>query len=346
MKWIKRLFLAALVLGALGGGAVYWLMFMPNTPGYDGYRGAILPPGSSFETVTDSLESAGLLGSRTSFEWAATLTGWRRQLKPGYYRFEAGANNLALLDKIRKGRQDPVRVTVPPGTRPAVLAAILRRDLNADSADVHDAFSDQEFARELGTDTTHLFGYMRPNSFDIYWTTDGRGAIRRLKQEWDRFWTDEMEAKAAAMNLSKEDVLTVASIVEWEARKDDEKPTIAGVYLNRLRIGMKLDADPTVQYALMKQDGGRMRRLFYADYRTPSPYNTYLRPGLPPGPITNPSEASIRAVVNPAQHEYLYFVADGTGGHVFSRTLAEHNRAAAAYRRMIREQRAEDPGSL
>ncbi len=341
MKWIKRLFLAALVLGLLGAALVYWMLFMPNTTAYDGFAGAILPRGSSFEAVTDSLDESGLLASRTSFEWAATATGWGRQLKPGYYRFESGATNYDLLDKIRKGRQDPVRVAIPPGTRPEVLAAVLRRDLAIDSTAFREALRDPAFAAELGTDTTHLFGYMRPNSFDIYWTTDARGAIERLKTEWDRFWTDEMEAKAAAMNLSKDEVLTVASIVEWEARKAEERPTIAAVYLNRLRIGMKLDADPTVQYALMRQDGGRMRRLFFADYKTPSPYNTYLRPGLPPGPITNPSESSIRAVVNPDEHEYLYFVADGTGGHVFSRTLTEHNRAAAAYRQMIREQQAQ-----
>ena len=232
-------------------------------------------------------------------------------------------------------------MTIPPGTRPEVLAAVLRRDLAIDSTAFREALRDPAFAAELGTDTTHLFGYMRPNSFDIYWTTDARGAIERLKNEWDRFWTDEMEAKAAAMNLSKEDVMTVASIVEWEARQVEERPAIAAVYLNRLRIGMKLDADPTVQYALMKQDGGRVRRLFFRDYKTVSPYNTYLRPGLPPGPINNPSESSIRAVVNPDEHEYLYFVADGTGGHVFSRTLREHNRAAAEYRRMIRAQQAQ-----
>ena len=342
MKWLLRLFLFALVLGLLGAGLVYWILFMPNTPSYDGYAGAILPQGSSFEAVADSLDANGVLASRTTFEWAGTATGWGRQLKPGYYRFEAGARNWDILRKIRAGRQDPVRVTIPPGTRPEVLAAVLRRDLAIDSAAFREALRDPAFARELETDTTHLFGYMRPNSFDIYWTTDARGAIKRLKNEWDRFWTDEMEAKAAAMNLSKDEVLTVASIVEWEARKAEERPTIAAVYLNRLRIGMKLDADPTVQYALMKKDGGRMRRLLYKDYyETISPYNTYLRPGLPPGPINNPSESSIRAVVNPDEHDYLYFVADGTGGHVFSRTLSEHNRAAANYRRMLRAQQSD-----
>lgn len=339
MKLLKRLLVVAVLLAALGAGALYWLFLMPNTPAYEGYRGAKIPRGASFAQATDSLAAAGLLGNRATFRWAATLTGWGRQLKPGHYRFEAGATNYDILDKVRKGRQDPIRVTIPPGIRPAVLAAVLRRDLDLDSAAVHDLFFDPEFAAELGTDTTHLFGYMRPNSFDIYWTTDARGAVRRLKQEWDRFWTDEMAQQAARMGLTREEVLTLASIVEWEARDPEERPAVAGVYLNRLRIGMKLDADPTVQYALMRRDGGRMRRLFYADYALQDPYNTYLRTGLPPGPITNPSESSIRAVLDPAEHDYLYFVADGSGGHHFSTTYNEHLRAAARYRALMQERR-------
>ncbi len=350
MKLLVRLLLAALALGLLAALAVYWLLFMPNTPDYDGFRGAKLPAGSSFETVADSLGSAGLLASRTSFEWAATVTGWGRQLKPGYYRFEDGASNWDLLRKIRAGRQDPVRVTVPPGTRPGVLAAVLRRDLNADSAAVRAALRDPAFAADLGTDTTHLFGYMRPNSFDIYWTTDARGAVRRLKSEWDRFWTDDMQRKADALGLSQDEVLTLASIVEWEARQPEERPRIAGVYLNRLlgrtRAGrMRLQADPTVQYALMRREGGRMRRLLYEDYGFPDAYNTYLTDGLPPGPITNPSESSVRAVLEGEAHDYLYFVATGDGTHTFSRTLGEHNRAAEAYRALMRERRGtEDSG--
>lgn len=339
MKLLRRLALAALVLLLLGAAALYWLFLMPNTPGFDGARGVKLPAGTSFEAAVDSLQSAGLLASATSFRLAAGLTGWGRQLKPGHYRFEAGAGNRDLLDKIRKGRQDPIRVTIPPGVRPQVLAAVLRRDLDTEPDSLVAALRDPALAEELGTDTLHLFGYMRPNSFDIYWTTDARGVVRRLKREWDRFWTDEMQHQAEALGLSRDDVLTLASIVEWEARLPEERPAVAAVYLNRLRIGMKLDADPTVQFALMRRDGGRPRRLFHADYRVEDPYNTYLRPGLPPGPITNPSEASVRAVLEPAEHGYLYFVANGEGGHTFSRTYAEHLRAARAYQALMQERR-------
>jgi UPF0755 protein len=131
----------------------------------------------------------------------------------------------------------------------------------------------------------------------------------------------------------------MASIVEWEARLEEEKPRIAGVYLNRLRIGMRLQADPTVQFALMQVEGGRMRRLLFRDYEFQHPFNTYLYGGLPPAPINNPSPSSIHAVLDPEPHDYLYFVARGDGGHTFSRTLSEHNRAARDYRTMMRERR-------
>jgi UPF0755 protein len=186
---------------------------------------------------------------------------------------------------------------------------------------------------------------MRPNTFDIYWTMDAEEAVRRIEGWYDRFWTDAREARARALGLTPEEVLTLASIVEWEARVPEERPRIAGVYLNRL-LGrtaagrMRLQADPTVQYALMDADGGPMRRLMLSDYRFPHPYNTYLIDGLPPGPITNPSESSIDAVLENEAHDYLYFVAEpgGSGRHRFSRTGAEHAQAAAEWSRWLTEQ--------
>jgi len=346
MKLLKRAALVGAILIVVAAGTGYWLMFAGNTPHYDGHRGVKIPAGASFEAAVDSLEASGLVASRTSFVAAGTITGWRRQIKPGHYRFEAGASNFAMLDKIRKGRQDPIRVTIPPGVRPPVLAAVLRRDLDLDAEAFLEALRDPELASDLGTDTTHLFGFMRPNTFDIYWTTSPAGVVRRLKMEWERFWTDEMQQRADNLGLSKGDVVTLASIVEWEARAPEERPRIAGVYLNRLlgttRNGrMRLQADPTVQYAIMQTEGGRMRRLLYADYRLNHPYNTYLIDGLPPGPITNPSESSIRAVVEPEDHDYVFMVARGDGTHVFTRTLAEHNRAVQAYRELMRQRRGE-----
>src|SRR5690606_24584631 len=182
-------------------------------------------------------------------------------------------------------------------------------------------------------------------TFEMYWTHDAREALRRIHNRYERFWTDAREAKAEALGLTPDEVLTMASIVEWEARRPEERARIAGVYLNRL-LGrtpagrMRLQADPTVQYALMDADGGPMRRLMRTDYGFPHPYNTYLIDGLPPGPITNPSESTLDAVLDNEAHEYLYFVAapGGDGRHRFSRTAAEHNRAAAEWSAWLSEQ--------
>ena len=343
MKLFLRLLLVLVVLGLLAAGFAYWVLFAPNSNPFEGQRGVKLPAGTGFEAAMDSLEAAGLLSSRTSFRLAGTLTTWGRQLKPGHYRFDAGANNWTLLRKIRSGRQDPIRVTVPPGVRPQVFAAVIQKQLDTPADSLLEALRDTALAAELGTDTAHLFGTMRPNTYDIYWTTSARGVVARLHEEWERWWTDARKARADTLGLSPDEVTTLASIVEWEARQPAERPRIAGVYLNRLfgRGGprMRLQADPTVQYAIMQREGGRMRRLLYADYATESPYNTYRVDGLPPGPLNNPSESSMAAELDAEDHGYFYFVADGTGTHTFSRTLAEHNRAAARYRTLKREER-------
>jgi UPF0755 protein len=221
---------------------------------------------------------------------------------------------------------------------------VLRRDLAVDSTEFVNALKNDSLATALGTDTAHLFGFMMPETYEFFWNTRPERIIARLKETYDHFFNDERRARAEELGLSVEDVLTIASIVEWEARLDVERAIIAGVYLNRLAINMPLQADPTVQYALMQEDGGRMRRLVYEDYKLEHPYNTYLSAGLPPGPITNPSPASVDAVLNPVDHDYLYFVADGSGGHTFSRSLAQHNRAAARYRQLMQTRRAEQQG--
>ncbi|MEM6335814.1 MAG: endolytic transglycosylase MltG [Bacteroidota bacterium] len=338
-RWWKWL-LGLLVLGGVGlAGGYYLVRYVPNTEGFEGERGVKIPRGADFAQAADSLEAAGLLDSRRLFEFVGYATGWAQQVKAGYYEFEDGASTFDLLDRIRKGLVTPLRFTVPPGTRPGVIAALARRDLDVDSTAFREALRDPELLADLGTDEENVFGYMLPNTYQVYWGTSAEEVVRRLKREFDRYMNTERKAKAEALNLTPEEVVRMAAIVEWEARHDDEKARIAGVYLNRLDIGMRLQADPTVQYALMQQDGGRMRRLLFRDYEVDHPYNTYRRNGLPPGAINNPSPTAIDAVLNSEDHAYLYFVADGTGRHRFSRTLREHNNAANAYRRLMRERR-------
>ncbi len=332
-------------LGLAAAGVGYWIILAPNTPVYTGERSVKIPPGSSFEAAVDSLESTGILGASRTFRWMAKATGWGGQIKAGHYSVESGASNYDLLNTLRKGLQSPIRLTIPPGTRPEVAAAVAGRDMYFSTDEFEAALRDSALAAELGTDTRHLFGYLQPETYHFYWLTPAPTVVRKIKQEFDRFYTDAMKAGADSLGLTTDEVVRMASIVEWETSIEEEKPRVAGVYLNRLRIGMPLQADPTVQYAVLEQEGQK-RRLLFQDYNISHPYNTYQFRGLPPGPLTNPARSSIRAVVQPEKHDYLYFVATGNGGHTFSRTLAEHNRAAQQYRqtrdRRIREQQAAD----
>jgi len=333
------------ILAVVGLATLGWLLLPSATEDYEDPRIIDVKPGSSFSAVTDSLVARGILGADTRFRFVAMVTGWHRQIKAGHYLIASGTSIYKLLDILRKGLQTPLRVTVPPGTRTGVFAAVVQRDLGVDSAEVRQALSDPDLATSLGTDTVHLFGYMLPETVDFFWGTSAEQVVTRMKHAFDNFFSERMKRRAEEIGFSVDEVITLASIVEWEARVDSERATIAGVYLNRLQKGMPLQADPTVQYAIMKTQGGRMRRLVFADYKMDHPYNTYLHYGLPPGPITNPSKESIRAVLHPGHHQYLYFVADGNGGHIFSRTLREHNNAANSYREMMRERRRQQADS-
>jgi len=332
-RWIAG---AVLVLLLLAGGMA-WIALVPNTPPFEGTRGVKIPRGASFEQVVDSLQAAGILRHRAPFVWLARLTGWHRQIKAGYYTFEAGASNYHLLNVLRRGLQTPVRVTIPPGSWPEVVATVVCRALACVPDSLLAALRDSSLVAELGTDTLHIFGRLLPDTYFFYWLTNPRTVIRRVHRHFLDFFTPERRARADSLGLSVDEVVTLASIVEWEAGPED-RPRIAGVYLNRLRRGMPLQADPTVQYAVLQLEGQK-RRLLFDDYQIDHPYNTYRFRGLPPGPITNPSPDAIDAVLQAERHDYLYFVADGEGGHVFSRTFQEHVRAANRYRRLMEQRR-------
>ena len=339
---MKKALLALAVLGLIGAGVVGWLAFFPNTTG-DEPAGVRLPSDVTFASMLDSLESAGALGSRASMETFGQATGWADQVKTGYYVIEPGMSNWAVLDKVRKGLQDDFRITIPGGLTPERFGRVMERQLGTDSAAVVAAVQDPGLAEQLGTSPRLLMGRMRANTYDIRWTDDARRAVSRVYEKSEQFWTPERVAQAEALGMTPDQAITMASIVQWEAQKPEERATIAGVYLNRL-LGrtpagrMRLQADPTVQYALMETDGGPMRRLLFRDYTFDHPYNTYQIDGLPPGPLNNPSDDAIEAVLAGGEGDYLYFVADGTGGHDFSRTVAEHNAKARRWSAWLSEQ--------
>ncbi len=344
MKRSTRNTVVTLGLGAVVVAAVVFVLaFAPNTTEYDGTRSVRIPRATTIDGVVDSLDAVGILSSRTTFVVMAQVTGWGKQVKAGHYAIPSGVSNRELLNKLRKGLQDPIRVTIPPGSRPEVVARVLANKMAFTAEDFLTALKDTAVARVAGTDTTHLFGFMHPDTYFFYWLTDAPRVVTKIKDEFDQRFDRLSEGATSSPVLSSEDVVTVASIVEWETAIEDEKPRVAGVYLNRLRNGWRLQADPTVQYAILQAEGNK-RRLFFRDYNITHPYNTYRFAGLPPGPITNPSLSSIEAVLRPEAHKFYYFVATGDGGHIFSRTLREHRRNARNYYRAMEERRERTGG--
>lgn len=330
--------LAGVAALALVGGAGAWYAFGAITPdfGDDRVRGVKIPPGAAFTQIVDSLDAAGVLKSRGRFENLATWSGWGEQIDAGYYEIKPGTSGYDLLGKLRRGEQDYVKVTVPPGVTLDRLAAVAGRNLHAGPDGLKRALESDSLARALGTEQKNLLGFMLPDTYFFFWLDSPNKVVKHVKEKFD----DLVEENGPSPDgLTNAQIATMASIVEWETALAAERPRVAEVYLNRYRIRMPLQADPTVQYAVLEQEGAK-RRLLFADYRIQHPYNTYLFTGLPPGPVTNPAPSAVKAVLKPEDHDFLYFVAKGDGSHTFSRTLAEHNRAAEEFYRVMRERRA------
>lgn len=283
--------------------------------------------------LADKFEELDITFDREQMIWAGQTLGWRSFL-PGRYLIDGRMSYADALSKMARGIQDPIRVTVLPGIDRERLARNLSMQLKADSLAFVEMFRDSsELALSLNLTGEELFSRMLPDTYEMFWTSSPENTIRRLVREFDLSVTQRHADQIKNQDLSLNEIIILASIVEWEARNEDEKRRISGLYLNRLNQNMLLQADPTVIYAL-----GERRRLLYSDYEFDHPYNTYRIRGLPPGPITNPSLSSIRAVLNPEDHDYLFMVATPDGSHKFSRTYREHLEASAEWRRWLREQ--------
>ena len=288
---------------------------------------------TNLDQLFEMFDRSDLNYHKAEMIWAAQTLGWRR-FRAGRYLLQGRYSYGELLSKLARGLQDPVSVTVLPGSDPGRFYLRLSQQLRADSLSFAVLFQDDSpFVSEFELSPLELFSRMVPNTYEMFWTSTPDAVIRRLLHEFDRAVVRGLENELADHPLSLDEVLTLASIVEWEARFDHEKPKIAGLYLNRLQRNMPLQADPTVAFAL-----GERRRLLFEDYRIDHPFNTYLIRGLPPAPITNPALSSVRAVLFPEEHSYLFMVATPEGTHRFSRTFEEHRIASEEWRRWLREQ--------
>jgi len=288
---------------------------------------------SDLHYLQSELQEKNVEFSSQEMAWASETLGWRR-FQPGRYELEGEYSFYDLFSKLGRGIQDPTRITVIPGTDKGRISQSLAYQLRPDSSEFAAIFSDSsEIAVEHNLTGEMLLARMLPNSYDVYWTISAKNVVERLLEEFNSRVVNGLAEEIENHELTLDQIVTLASIVEWEARDNAEKTKISGLYQNRLERGMRLQADPTVLYAL-----GERRRLLFADYQFEHPYNTYLNSGLPPGPITNPDLSSIRAVLFPDEHDYLYMVATPEGTHQFSRTFQEHQQASEKWRIWLREQ--------
>ena len=288
----------------------------------------ILPAGASFSAVTDSLKARGVISDPRTFKLLARVRGIDRSVHAGVYEFPAGTTPWHALTMLATGKKAALRFTVPEGLTIPEVSTLAAEKLGIRADSFTAAARDSVMATAmLGMPVPTFEGFLRPETYLVPADINARELVRVMAEGFKSEWKPAWNARLDSLKMNRLQVVTLASIVEGEARVDEERETIAGVYHNRLRIGMALQADPTVQYAIMLKRGRKKSRLFIRDYAFPSPYNTYLHPGLPPGPVNSPSRRSIEAALYPASVRYLYFVAGQDGRHVFSRTYNEHLRA-------------------
>lgn len=289
-------------------------------------------PDAEYSAVTDSLMP------RLRRPWAYRLYAKRLNLpetfKAGHYRLTPSMSTVEVVRNIKLGLQTPVQVAINNARIPAHLASKLARQIAADSASIASVLYDRRLAAEMGFDSVTFYSMFIPDTYEFYWTVTPEDFVRRMRREYDAYWTPERDAKRLRSGLTRLQVMTLASIVYEETRAVDEMPRIAGVYINRLRKGILLQADPTVKYAM--QDF-QLRRILKKHLKYPSPYNTYVTKGLPPSPIAMPSKDAIEAVLDFEQHDYIFFCArpEFDGHHNFARTYSEHLANARAYSREL-----------
>jgi len=330
-KFIIIFVAIAFIIAGIRGYQLYLYVFRENVK--NDYVLYILP-GATFEQVTDSIKKNDALISLKAFHWVSKKKEYPKSVKEGRYLLKKGMNTNQIVNMLKGGLQTPLNVTFNNVRTKEDLAGKVSKYLIADSLSILNLFQDETQIKEFGFDAETYRTMFIPNTYQFYWTTSAEGFANRMKFEFDRFWSDERRKKAENIDLSPMEVTILASIVQSETAKNEEMPRIAGLYINRLKQGQLLQADPTVKYAV---GDFSLKRILNIHLEVDSPYNTYKYAGLPPGPINFPETSAIDAVLNFERHNYIYMCAkeDFSGYHSFAVTLAEHNRNAAKYRREL-----------
>jgi UPF0755 protein len=282
-----------------------------------------IPTGSNYVDVLAILMEKDIVKNKSSFDWLARKMKYDKNVHAGHYKLTPGMSNKDLITLLRSGKQTPVHIIFNNIRLPGELASVISKTIEADSVSLMNLFNDDLYLKQYGFNSENCIAMFIPNTYEFYWNTSAKKFMERMAREYKAFWNRSRKMKAKTIGLTQVQVSVLASIIEQETHRDDEKPIIAGVYLNRYKKGWKLEADPTLVYAL---GDFTVQRVLSQYKEIDSPYNTYMYAGLPPGPICIPSISSIDAVLNYSRHEYFYFCArdDFSGYHSFAKTYSEH----------------------
>jgi UPF0755 protein len=336
---LKKIFISLIFILLISGGGVayyfYSMIYQPNVTLAKGETGFFyIPTGSTIEDVTNSLYEQNLIKNTASFSWVAEKKNYQNHVNAGRYLLKPKMSNDDLVNLLRSANQEPVMLTFNSVRLINDLAGVVAKQIEADSVALAELFNSNELFNKYGFNK-HTFRTMFiPNTYEMYWNTSAEDFVKRMAKEYKSFWNTERIAKAKKIGLSQSEVSTLASIVEKETAKSDEKPEVAGVYMNRIKKGMRLEADPTLIFAA---NDFTIRRVLNKHKLINSPYNTYMYRGLPPGPITISDISSIDAVLNYKKHNYVFFCAkdDFSGYHNFAATYSQHKANARKWYRAM-----------
>jgi UPF0755 protein len=329
---LKRILLVFSCVIILAAGVLAYLIFGAVEVPAPGTATIVVKKGANLAEIADDLHSQGLVRSRPLFRLLARAGGVDRRIKPGRYDFTGQVSTYRILRDLYEQNALMIGITFPEGWWVKHFAALLEHKAGVPYDRFMELCRDSVFLAEHGVTAGNAQGYLMPASYRFYWGLEPEEIIGELLDATDRMFDDSLKARMAELDLSEHEVLTLASLIEAEVAVAEERPRVSAVFHNRLKKGYKLQCDPTVIYAL----GGIDRKLLRRDLEIDSPYNTYKYYGLPPGPINNPGRPSVIAALYPLDTDELYFVARGDGTHIFSKTLAEHNRARQLARRLQR----------
>jgi UPF0755 protein len=337
-SWLRGLAIGALifVVAGLGTGTLFytWIKAPSLVHTDQDTTYFYIRTGSEYPQVYLDFKKSGMLKYERGFDWVAKQKEYPGLVKPGRYLLTRGMSNSDIVDLLRSGKQAEVTVVFNTTRHLERIAGIVAASLEADSLSLITAFRDTALMEKFGIHPANWFGLFIPNSYRFLWNTDASGFMERMHREFQSFWNENRNQRLTDLGMDKFQIITLASLVQEETAKNDEMPRVAGVYMNRLRKGIKLQADPTVIFALQDYS---IRRVLHRHLRVDSPYNTYRYAGLPPGPIRIPSIQAIDACLDFERHDYLFFCAreDFSGYHAFARTYGEHLVNARKYQRAI-----------